>query len=328
MFARHPAVATLPIEARFLVDPDGIIDFYDGMRAGWSPYLFDVKVKRLERLLRDVGPGSGIGKVVGQRARKSRAAVGAPSSTAVSSGSAGRIARLGANLSNSAASRWFPRYLTVNLEDSCPSYTVLAEELIRRLVAFRFEGRWTGMSIGEASTLAFGGSDVAEHLRWFCRRLVACICKQQDTTHFVEDTPFNLLSFDRIHALLPESRLVHIHRDPRDVVASYLEKRWSPSDPTSAAMYYVTMMGQWQSIRETLPPDSFLELGMRALVDDTEPTVRKISDFWSLPWDPVVLEVDLSHAHSGRWKQDIPKADQPAVERILAPYLEAYAGPG
>ena len=53
IFSRHPALSEVP-ELRFLVDPDGLVDFYDTLRHGWSPYLFDVKLRRLEGLLRDM----------------------------------------------------------------------------------------------------------------------------------------------------------------------------------------------------------------------------------------------------------------------------------
>ena len=321
MFARHPQVATLPTEARFLTDPDGIIDFGGAMRASWSPYLFDVKVKRLESLLRAVGSSPRITRIAGRRG----AAGGRAASAGGSQGPTGRFARLRRMVGDSALVRLRPRYWSVSLEDVCPAYPGLVDALIGQLVEFRFAGRWTGMPLGEASSIHFGSPDVEDALRDFCRAVIACVADEQDATHFVEDTPFNLLGFDRIHELLPESRLVHIHRDPRDVVASYLEKRWSPSDPRLAARYYATMMDRWHAIRPSLPEDSYIEIPLADLVEDPEATVRRICEFWSLEWHPSLLEVDLSRSHTGRWKSDIRAADHAAVNEILAPYLEGYA---
>jgi len=319
MFARHPQVATLPTEARFLTDPDGIIDFGDAMRASWSPYLFDAKVKRLESLLRAVGSSPRIPRIAGKRdrARGSQVAGG-------SQGPAGRLGHLRRMVGDSALVRLRPRYWSVSLEDVCPSYHGLVDALVGRLVEFRFAGRWTGMPLGEASSIHFGGPDVEGPLREFCRAVIACIAEEQEATHFVEDTPFNLLGFDRIRDLLPESRLVHIHRDPRDVVASYLEKRWSPSDPRLAARDYATMMDRWHTIRESLPEDSYIELPLTTLVEEPQATLRRICEFWNLEWHPSLLEVDLSRSHTGRWRTDIPARDHAAVNEILAPYLERY----
>ena len=51
IFAQHPDICIAP-EFRFLIDPDGIIDFYSTVFQSWSPYHFDFKVKRLEENIR------------------------------------------------------------------------------------------------------------------------------------------------------------------------------------------------------------------------------------------------------------------------------------
>ena len=54
IFQAHPEVAKIP-EWRFAVDPDGILDFYSSLSQNWSPHLFDVKLKRLYKLLQQTG---------------------------------------------------------------------------------------------------------------------------------------------------------------------------------------------------------------------------------------------------------------------------------
>jgi hypothetical protein len=321
MFARHPQVASMRTEARFLTDPDGVIDFYDAMCAGWSPNVYDMKVRRLERLLRDVGSPRGLGRLVAPRARP---AGHQPRSARTATRNSWK-SQLRSMVSASPAVRLRPRYWSVNLEGVCPHYDRLVEELIDRLVDFRFAGRWTSTALRQGSSIYFGSPEAGEALRWFCRQFVSCVCERQHSTHLVEDTPFNLLAFDRIHQLLPESRLVHIHRDPRDVVASYLRMTWGPSDPASAARFYVGIMQQWEQVRAKLPTGSFIEIALGALVQDPERVARQICEFWGLPYDPLVVDVDLSRSHAGRWKADIPAADQRIVENLLAPYVSRYA---
>ena len=43
ILATHPNAASLPFEYRFIIDPDGIIDFYASYTATWSPYIADRK---------------------------------------------------------------------------------------------------------------------------------------------------------------------------------------------------------------------------------------------------------------------------------------------
>jgi len=47
----HPKVASHPFEYRFIIDPDGIIDFYTTALSCWSPYIIDQKLRRLESFL-------------------------------------------------------------------------------------------------------------------------------------------------------------------------------------------------------------------------------------------------------------------------------------
>lgn len=50
LFSKHPDVATLPFETRYLIDPDGIIDFMHSIQC-WSPYMANKKIQRLEDFL-------------------------------------------------------------------------------------------------------------------------------------------------------------------------------------------------------------------------------------------------------------------------------------
>jgi hypothetical protein len=51
ILSKHPDVYALPFEHRITVDPDGIYDFYRQCKTSWTPYLMDVRLRRLEALL-------------------------------------------------------------------------------------------------------------------------------------------------------------------------------------------------------------------------------------------------------------------------------------
>jgi len=317
VFSLHPNVATLSGEARFLSDPDGVADFLAGLSSYWSPYVFDVRVRRLESLLRDLGRPGRMGRLTPVTGT-------APARRSGASGGGRLKAPMAAALARSGAGRLLPRYWSVDLEAECPAYSELVDELIRRLVAFKFAGRWMGAPRRQASSLLYGTPDVTDALRWFCREFAARVCTRQAASHFVEDTPFNLLAFDVIRRLLPESRLVHIYRDPRDVVASYMSRRWSPSDPELGAKFYVGVMRRWEKIREELSAESYIEVGLSDLVDKPEPVLRRICDFWELPWRDELLTADLTRSNRGRWRDDIPARHVERVHVILESYIERY----
>ncbi len=51
IIASHSQVASFPFEYRFIIDPDGIIDFYNSFSTTWSPFMADIKIKRLYKFL-------------------------------------------------------------------------------------------------------------------------------------------------------------------------------------------------------------------------------------------------------------------------------------
>ncbi|MFK5921791.1 MAG: sulfotransferase [Verrucomicrobiota bacterium] len=54
--------------------------------------------------------------------------------------------------------------------------------------------------------------------------------QQNDKTRFAEKTPSNMLRIPFIHALYPGCKIIHLHRDPRPVIASALRMLNSPPD--------------------------------------------------------------------------------------------------
>ncbi len=219
IFAGHPQLSDVP-EWRFAIDPDGLVDFHTSLAHGWSPYLYDLRLKRLESLLRALAhdPPLRIVQSVIQRLRLHRS--------------------LHFNMQ--------PRYIGLRAVDYCPKYVDLVGALLEELTAFRYQGSWTGMVAGQ---LAYAPPPepkrLARVLGDFWRSVARCVLEHQGASHYLEKSTWNILWIDKVMDLLPEARLVHIYRDPRDVVASYVKQRWTPSDPVLAARMYQDIMECW-----------------------------------------------------------------------------------
>ncbi|MDQ3877264.1 MAG: sulfotransferase [Actinomycetota bacterium] len=319
ILARHPDVASFPTETRFLIDPDGLIDFYDSVLAGWSPYVYDAKVRRLKKLLGDVGSrevafGLGRPKNDPRPTRDGVARAGTRVDRAVS------LVR-----ESLKTSRLLPRYFNVNLSKSCPEWAQHVDRLVDELVEFSFPARWTGTPRWEESRQVVGPRhdvSIEDALGGFFRSVMACVAHRQGASHVVEDSPYNHLSFDRTLALVPEARLVHIYRDPRDVVASMTKMNWGPSDPIDGAKLYAEIFNAWTTVKEHLPAGSYIEISLEELVVETRNVLGRVCDFFDLPWDDVLLDVDLGASNQGRWQVDIPDAALGQVERLLADPLQ------
>ena len=73
----------------------------------------------------------------------------------------------------------------------------------------------------------------------------------------VDDNTFNHLYAGELVRLVPNSLIVHMYRDPRDVVASYIKQRWSPTELDQSIDYYCSIMQKWSEIRGTIPAEKF-----------------------------------------------------------------------
>jgi len=94
-----------------------------------------------------------------------------------------------------------------------------------------------------------------------------------------------------IAAALPQARIVHVRRDPRDVMASCFTARfhrglsWS-FDLDAIARRQAShdrLMAHW---RRVLPPGRLLEVTYETLVREPERVGREIADFCGFTWNP------------------------------------------
>jgi hypothetical protein len=107
---------------------------------------------------------------------------------------------------------------------------------------------------------------------------------------FVEKTPQHALALPEIRALLPESRIIHIVRDPRDVVASLLAAArgwgsgWAPRAPHRAARMWSRHVLAVREAARGMAPSQFHELSYEQLSADPVATLRPLARFLCLEW--------------------------------------------
>ncbi len=299
IFAKHPLISDVP-ELRFLIDPDGIIDFYTSYKA-WSPYHFDLKLKRLKSVLQDVTHSHPLKKVY-FLLQKMRILQILPWNVR-------------------------PRYINICAKDFCPKFPKLVNELLGQLTTFSYSGYWEGMNAIQQNNILYGyikkKNELAKIFRSFLQQVLLSTLEYQHVSYYLEKNTWNILWFDKILELLPDSRMVHIYRDPRDVIASFTHQTWMPSDPLKSALIYRDVIQRWWDIKDTIPCHTYIEISLESLVNNTESILRKICAFWDMPWDESLLSIDLSKSHSGRWKKDLDIHEQSKVQNLLGRQIEA-----
>jgi Flp pilus assembly protein TadD len=111
-----------------------------------------------------------------------------------------------------------------------------------------------------------------------------------DTSHHLTDKlPVNFLNIGVIAAALPNARIIHCSRDPRDVGISSLfhafrlSYDYTLNEKDFVAYYraYAMLMAHWRSI---LGP-RIIDVDYEALVHAPEVQIRALLDSMGLPWD-------------------------------------------
>lgn len=164
-----------------------------------------------------------------------------------------------------------------------------------------------------------------------------------------EKTPGNVLGFPDLHRVFPNSPLIHIIRDGRDVVCSLLTMNWvepdgRPAEFTrdvrKAAEYWVEWVQAGRGVgRNPALSRQYHELRYEQLVREPEAALRPLFAFLHEPWDPRVLrfhEVDrnlgressaaqvtqpIYHTALGRWRRDLSPTQQAVVKEVAGPLL-------
>lgn len=151
---------------------------------------------------------------------------------------------------------------------------------------------------------------------------------------FVDKLPYNYLFLPHILAALPNARIIHLVRDPRDVCFSVFKQLFADAYPHSYSLpemarhfvRYHRLMALWRKRF----PGRFLDVHYEEVVSDLDANARRILDYLQLPWEDACIEFhrqgaavttasavqvrEPAHTRSvGRW-QRYQQQMQPALE--------------
>jgi hypothetical protein len=293
----HPDVATIP-EWRLLTDPEGIIEYLLLIEQG-NPFMLDQAFRRLEKLFDDLQHSSFISRLI-SRFNK---------------------------IDKISTRRITNRYYGIDADKMYPGFKQAANILFEELADFHWYGQYAGMKFGQSKSVAgiVGDLERAEKIfSSFLNRIALIAMEQSGKSRFLEKNTWSLLHFDRVSRLYPRGKMVHIHRDPRDVVASYMKQPWMPSDPCQSAIILKRLMDMWWSAKEKVSSDLWLEIDLNDLVVNTEQVLKKVCEFWEIDFAHEMMQIDLSCSNAGRWKKDLNLEQQHQVSIILRDVIDNY----
>lgn len=165
-----------------------------------------------------------------------------------------------------------------------PNFAVVAASL-----------RATRGAAGAAWTATLTAADCLEHGRIYLDSLPAAAGR----TRVTDKSLLNVEHLGLIHLCLPQARIIHCRRDPRDVCFSCFAERFGDGQDYAYNLAelgrywraYDGLMAHWRSV---LPPGRLFEVDYEAVVGDLETWARRLIAHCGLEWDSACLRFHQS----------------------------------
>lgn len=159
-----------------------------------------------------------------------------------------------------------------------------------------------------------------------------------------EKTPRHEKFIERIRTVLPDARFIHIHRDPRDVVASLLRQPWwLSSDVLGTAIYCRNVLARQARFERDLGARAYLRVSYESLAGDPRGELQRVCAFFDEPFEEAMLRYDrrdsagfpereavsksltqkpIDRSRVGRYRDLLSPRDVRTIERVLGAHIE------
>jgi len=155
-----------------------------------------------------------------------------------------------------------------------------------------------------------------------------------------EKSPVHASYVLELLAMLPEARVVHIVRDPRDVAVG-MRDVWN-TPPTSAAVRWLIDQRRQQDLESLVSPQRFVTVRYEDLVAQPEAQLRRVCDVLAIGFTPDVLEhhrrtqtgfaehethkrqtmQPVTTSRIGRYRRSLSPTAIAAIERVCGTQME------
>ena len=163
------------------------------------------------------------------------------------------------------------------------------------------------------SIIAHSDVNSPEFLRTFFLDILGKYGAERNKLHLGEKDPLNTGYLPFIKKAFPDSYIVHIIRDPRDVILSRRKTNWGGKNPFVVHLAeYKYYMDKVLSEGTTLFGNNYSELYYEDLIEKTEGTLKEVCKNLGLNFEPAMLEfhkqaAELVTEGEMRWKENVLK---------------------
>ena len=167
--------------------------------------------------------------------------------------------------------------------------------------------------------------------RRFMERFIALQDEAGSEKYWVETTPMNIPTADKLLKLFPSALFITMVRDPRDVIASLLTKNWGPTTPMEGLTWIEKRLTDGHTALKSVPAKQKITIALENLaIDNREGTYLKLTKFLEISDSPLMRkffeeELTPENATSGRWKKEISSPEFDEAYALLENRLRELA---
>ncbi|MGI9285425.1 MAG: sulfotransferase family protein [Pseudomonadales bacterium] len=216
------------------------------------------------------------------------------------------------------------------------------QELLRDILKTRVIGYWTPKPIFE---------DIAPLITkpGFAGVIEAIICstaKHKQLAAWGEKSPGHVFYWEQIKQAFPDSKVVHIVRDGRDVATSIINARMGPKTYYAAAKMWKSYLEAIEQIKSDCPAGDFVEIKYEELLAEPRENLERICGILGVPYSDSMLnfhEKDTNYqtdstnlqnlqrplmpANREKWRNVLSPADLKEFESVAGKKLDDYGYP-
>jgi hypothetical protein len=171
--------------------------------------------------------------------------------------------------------------------------------------------------------------------KWAARRFMSSFISKQfgagDEIYWVETTPMNIPDANKLQELFSNALFINMVRDPRDVIASLLTKKWGPTTPLEGLDWIEARLLAGHEALTGVQPEKKVTIALEELaINSREKTYKGLLDFLKISDEPAMQKFFVESmtpdaATSGRWKAEIDSPEFSAGYEVMTTRL-AKAG--
>ena len=182
--------------------------------------------------------------------------------------------------------------------------------------------------------LADFAGDPERASRTLVYQVMAAVARSVGATRWVDTTPANARKADRVESIYPDSKVIIVTRDGRDVAASFVQQTFGPDDVFEALDQWEQRMLRAHRAELASRTGRVMSIELIDLVArERLASLERMCSFLEIDVDPGMVDwfnthVTPENAHVGRWRNQFDSTTADQIDEYYERICEKLASEG